>query len=77
MPSAKEFLARLPKAATAEHRATIEQAFHIAANFALERGKIESNKSLSPQGQREAAGSLGQEISRPAISATRAGRAAL
>ena len=54
MASANDFLPRLPKSATQEHRAVIEQAFHINANFEIERQKILNNRNLSDQGKRDA-----------------------
>jgi hypothetical protein len=54
MTSANDFLPRLPKSATQEHRAVIEQAFHINANFEIERQKILNNRTLSDQGKRDA-----------------------
>src|SRR5580765_4432867 len=58
MPTANDFLPRLPKSATQEHRAVIERAFNVSANFWLERKKIAENPALSPKGRSDALAAL-------------------
>jgi hypothetical protein len=59
MPTPREnLLNHLPKFATQEHRAVIERAFDIFANFEVERKKIKDNKSLSREGKSDAIADL-------------------
>jgi hypothetical protein len=59
MPTPREnLLSHLPKSATQEHRAVIDRAFDIVANFEMERRKIEDNKSLSQEGKSDAIAAL-------------------
>jgi hypothetical protein len=58
---------RLPKSSTQEHRAVIDRAFDIAANFDLEQQKIEHNKSLSLEGKRDARAALVKKTHGPEL----------